>query len=145
MNGRKNGRVAAQTYCASFDNPPFDRSPLDGYALKSTQTPGSSAKNARAIFLRAKFKAARLFPCPSNSSTTKIFASRASKAPGQKLSAGKIYNSNLCLLAARLIELGFAPKILGNLPDNADICADKLSELRGEVDLLIRRRFGRQA
>ena len=34
------GRVAAQNYFATFDNPPFDRSPLDGYALKSADTPG---------------------------------------------------------------------------------------------------------
>ena len=34
------GRVAAQDYFATFDNPPFDRSPLDGYALKSSETPG---------------------------------------------------------------------------------------------------------
>ena len=33
------GRVAAENYFATFDNPPFDRSPLDGYALKSSDTP----------------------------------------------------------------------------------------------------------
>ena len=58
-------------------------------------------------------------------------------SPGEKISDGKIFNSNLFLLAARLIELGFTPKILGNLPDDADTCAAKIFSLRDEIDLLI--------
>ena len=53
------------------------------------------------------------------------------------MAAGKIHNSNLYLLSARLIELGFKPKVLGNLPDDAEICATRLRSLRGEIDLLI--------
>ena len=34
------GRVAAENIFAKFDNPPFDRSPLDGYAINSSKTPG---------------------------------------------------------------------------------------------------------
>ena len=37
------GRVSAQDVKANFDNPPFDRSPLDGYAINSSFT-----KNIRA-------------------------------------------------------------------------------------------------
>ena len=33
-------RVASEDIFAKFDNPPFDRSPLDGYAVNSSQTPG---------------------------------------------------------------------------------------------------------
>ena len=29
------GRIAARSYCSQMDNPPFDRSPLDGYAFRS--------------------------------------------------------------------------------------------------------------
>ena len=29
------GRIAARSYCSQIDNPPFDRSPLDGYAFRS--------------------------------------------------------------------------------------------------------------
>ena len=36
------GRIAAQTLCARMDQPPFDRSPLDGYALHSADTVGAS-------------------------------------------------------------------------------------------------------
>ena len=210
------GRVAAQTYCATFDNPPFDRSPLDGYALKSTETPGKFkvvGEECAGDFFAGEIhggEALRIMtgaPMPASSDCvvrqedvtldgdavavpfklkhhenfcfagedikagarlveqgTKLTAAHVAVlasqgveavkvyrrpkialastgdeliAPGQKLSAGKIYNSNLYLLAARLLELGFAPKILGNLPDDADICADKLSALRSAVDLLI--------
>ena len=37
------GRVAAEDVCAGFDNPPFDRSPLDGYTFAAASTRGASA------------------------------------------------------------------------------------------------------
>ena len=33
-------RVIAENYFATFDNPPLNRSPLDGYTLNSAETPG---------------------------------------------------------------------------------------------------------
>ena len=39
------GRIAARDLCARMDQPPFDRSPLDGYALHSTDTAGASEKH----------------------------------------------------------------------------------------------------
>ena len=36
------GRIAAGDLCARMDQPPFDRSPLDGYALHSADTAGAS-------------------------------------------------------------------------------------------------------
>lgn len=38
-------RVAAQDVFATIDNPPFDRSPLDGYALIAEDTRGASREN----------------------------------------------------------------------------------------------------
>lgn len=35
------GRIAAQNLCARMDQPPFHRSPLDGYALHSADTAGA--------------------------------------------------------------------------------------------------------
>lgn len=210
------GRVAAQDYFAAFDNPPFDRSPLDGYALNSSETPGKFkviGEECAGDFFTGEVdsgEALRIMtgaPMPKGSDcvvrqedvtfdgetvvvpfklkhhenycfagedvkagallieagttltaahvailasqgVAKILAYRCPRiavastgdeliAPEQKLSAGKIYNSNLYLLAARLIELGFEPNILGNLPDDASTCAEKISALRGEVDLLI--------
>ena len=39
------GRIAASDLCARMDQPPFDRSPLDGYALHSADTAGASREN----------------------------------------------------------------------------------------------------
>ena len=39
------GRIAAGDLCAKMDQPPFDRSPLDGYALHSADTAGASREN----------------------------------------------------------------------------------------------------
>ena len=39
------GRIAAAPVYASLDNPPFDRSPLDGFALNSDSTRNASAEN----------------------------------------------------------------------------------------------------
>lgn len=210
------GRVAARNYFATFDNPPFNRSPLDGYALKSSDTPGKfkvvgeecagdffsgeihSGEALRImtgaampagsdcvirqedvefdgenIFVSRKLrhhenfcfagediKSGALLVEENSKLTAAHAAVLASQGvarvevyrlpriaiastgdellqPGEKLSAGKIYNSNIYLLAARLIELGFAPKIFYSLPDDADACADKIFSLRAEIDLLI--------
>ena len=212
------GRVAAENYFATFDNPPFDRSPLDGFALKSsdTATPrrlkvigeecagdfftgeihsgealrimtgaampkgsdcvirqedvdfdgenifvrqtlrhhenycfaGEDIKSgAKLVTAGEKLTAAHLAILASQGvAHVKVYrrpkiaiASTGDELiqPGEKISAGKIFNSNLYLLAARLIELGFKPKILDNLPDDVDTCAEKILSLRGEIDLLI--------
>ncbi|MDR2796300.1 MAG: molybdopterin molybdotransferase MoeA [Spirochaetaceae bacterium] len=44
------GRVCACTVYAPIDNPPFDRSPLDGYALRSVDTSGASPE--KPVWLR---------------------------------------------------------------------------------------------
>ncbi|MBQ1743176.1 MAG: molybdopterin molybdotransferase MoeA, partial [Oscillospiraceae bacterium] len=37
------GRTLAEDYTAPFDNPPFDRSPLDGYTFAASSTAGATA------------------------------------------------------------------------------------------------------
>ncbi len=39
------GRILAEGYIAPFDNPPFDRSPLDGYTFAAEETVGHDADN----------------------------------------------------------------------------------------------------
>ena len=210
------GRVAAQDYFATIDNPPFDRSPLDGYALKSTDTPGkfkvvgeecagdffdgeiNSGEALRIMtgaampkgsdcvirqedvtfdgenisvnqklkhhenycFAGEDIKSGSQIISKGTKLTAAHVAVLASQGvpivkvyrrpkialastgdeliqPHEKLSAGKIYNSNIYLLASRLIELGFEPKILYNLPDDVDTCAEKILAIRDEIDLLI--------
>ena len=42
------GRIAARDLCARMDQPPFDRSPLDGYALHSADTAAAPMMTAAA-------------------------------------------------------------------------------------------------
>lgn len=43
------GRILAEDVRASFDNPPFDRSPVDGYAVRSADISGASRENPAAL------------------------------------------------------------------------------------------------
>lgn len=217
------GRVAAEDFFAKFDNPPFNRSPLDGYTFNSAETEGASLENPakfkiigeecagdffdgeikRGETLRIMTGAAipRGCDCVIRQEDVKIdgenifvpyelhhhenfcFAGEDIKADtllikknsrltaahiavfasqgiskikvyrrpkvavastgdellelDEKISAGKIYNSNLYLLAARLIELDFEPIILGILPDDADKAVEKISAVADEIDLMI--------
>lgn len=57
--------------------------------------------------------------------------------PGDMLSEGKIYNSNLFLLNARLMELGITPVCTGMIPDRPDQLAGALTGLSANADLII--------
>lgn len=211
------GRVTAENYFAAFDNPPFNRSPLDGYAVNAADTPNNFKvigeecagdfwrgtlnrgetlrlmtgaaipdgadcvirqedvikvdeekvfvpkklhhhenfcfagedilRGALIVKKNTRLTAAHLAILASQGiSKVNVFklpkiavASTGDELLNlnEKLSDGKIYNSNLYLLAGRLVELGFAPKILGNLPDDAELVANKLREVENEIDLLI--------
>lgn len=211
------GRVTAENYFAAFDNPPFNRSPLDGYAVNAADTPnnfkvigeecagdfwrgtlnhGETLRlmtgaaipdgadcvirqedvievDAENIFIPKKIhhyenvcfagediKRGALLVQKNTRLTAAHIAFLASqgiakvnvfKLPkiavastgdellnlDEKLSDGKIYNSNLYLLASRLIEFGLTPKVLGNLPDDAALAAEKIRDVENEIDLLI--------
>ncbi|WP_303840550.1 molybdopterin molybdotransferase MoeA [Selenomonas ruminantium] len=217
------GRILAEDYVAEFANPPFDRSPLDGYTFAAEGTAGHSADNpasfriigeecagdyfARAVpegcALRimtggaipqgcncvvrqedvtadgeklvvpfsiepytnfcyagediqkgtklakkgAKLTAAHIGVLASMGyATVKVLrnlriaiASTGDELlqPGQPLSPGKIYNSNLYLLAARLQELGFTPEVVGILPDDVAEAAKVIAGFRDKVDVFL--------
>ena len=57
--------------------------------------------------------------------------------PGEPLAPGKIYNSNLYLLSARLQELGAETKILGIIPDEPQRAAAELRPHQDWADLLL--------
>jgi molybdopterin molybdotransferase len=57
--------------------------------------------------------------------------------PGQELTAGKIYNSNIYTLAARLQELGFAAQVIGILPDDISTAARVISGHAADTDIFI--------
>ena len=211
------GRTLAADITASFANPPFDRSPLDGYALRAADTTGATA--ARPVQLRIVgeecagdfftgkiglgealrimtggampqstdavirqedvrvtadlltvpyelhhhenycfagediqkgallLKAGEVLTAPrigvlasQGRASVKVYrrprivlggTGDELLPPGTPLTPGKIYNSNLYLIAARLQELGAETKILGIIPDNP---AEAAALLRDELD-----------
>ncbi len=211
------GKISAENIFAKFDNPPFNRSPLDGYALNSADTPnnfkivgeecagdfwsktlqngetlrimtGAAIPNGADCIIRQediiklddenifvpkklnhhenfcfngedikknsllvekyqKISAYHIAILASQGiSSVKVFCQPKIAIVStsdellnldEKISAGKIFNSNLYLLAARLIEFGFSPKILGILPDDVDFTSKKILEIQNYIDLLI--------
>ena len=57
--------------------------------------------------------------------------------PGKPLRPGKIYNSNLFLIAARLKELGLDPVVLGILPDDVEEAAREIAAHAEGIDLFL--------
>jgi len=217
------GRIVAEDIRASFDNPPFDRSPLDGYALRAADTAGATAAKPARLRLTGEecagdFYAARvhpgeavrimtggampkgtdavirqedvqlageevLIPYPLRHHENYCFAGEdirrgavlvtagetltaarlavlASQGvasvpvwrrprvavastgdelvmPGTPLTPGKIYNSNLFLVAGRLRELGCDVDVMGVVPDEAELAARHLAEKSAWADLLL--------
>ncbi|MGP1575370.1 molybdopterin molybdotransferase MoeA, partial [Selenomonas sp.] len=217
------GRRLAEDRCAAFDQPPFDRSPLDGYALLAACTQGASAdaparfrvigEECAGSFFAGKVgagEALRLMTgaaMPEGADTVvrqedvrvegeeilvpyalkhhenfcfrgedvekgavlakagdrltaahiAVLAGQGMKRlpcvrrarivlastgdelvePGEPLCPGKIYNSNLYLLAARLKEMGFEAEILGALPDDAEAVARALVSSAEPPDLVL--------
>lgn len=217
------GRILAEDAVATFDNPPFDRSPLDGYAFAASGTKGAQ-KEAPASFriigeecagdffaqevpegaaVRLMTGAAIpkgcdcvvrqedvtvqdeciLVPYELHHHENYCFAGEDVRKgtlavkrgteltaahlgvlaslglgmvkvrrrprialastgdelvlPGEPLRPGKIYNSNLYVLAGRLQELGFEPEVLGILPDDAEQAAAFIAGWREKVDLFL--------
>ena len=217
------GRTLAEDVRADFDNPPFDRSPLDGYALIAADTVDATRENPARLRLVGEECAGDFFTGTVNSGEAlcimtggamprgtdavirqedvtvangllevpyplkhhenyclagedirqgtllirqgevldaprigvlasqghaKVKVCRRPRLalgctgdellqPGEPLAPGKIYNSNLYLLAARLQELGAETKILGIIPDDPQGAAEQLRNCLGWADLLL--------
>ena len=61
------GRIAAEPVYAPLDNPPFDRSPLDGFALNSDDTQNASAENPVKLRITGFIAAGTILNCKVNS------------------------------------------------------------------------------
>lgn len=223
-----NGRILAEDIYSPINNPPFDRSPLDGFALCSKDLIGASTTNPIRVSVIDKVYAGEYIdteikqgqgirimtgaPMPKGTDCVmriedveeevneleyptilvrkelkhhenycfmgedvekgqrilssgkrlsfieqgiiasvgidKIKVYRKAKVavfvtgnelimPGDKIMPGKIYDSNLHLLYARLCELGVEPTIANFLPDDAIATAKALKDALLEVDFVI--------
>ena len=217
------GRVAAEDVYAAFDNPPFDRSPLDGYTFAAASTAdateerpvrltvvgeecagdffagtvgagecvrimtggaipkgcdcvvrqedvreegdaifvpftsqpfenycyaGEDIKKGNLLVRRGqRIRAAQIAVLASEGHADVCVHRRVRIAvastgdellqPGESLRPGKIYNSNLYLLAGRLKELGAEVTVVGSVPDDVERAAEVIASYADRVDLFL--------
>ena len=217
------GRILAQDMVAEFNNPPFDRSPVDGYACKAEDLAGASSEHPVKLKVMEEIdagqysereimhgQAVRIMTgaaipkgcdcciyqedtdygedfvevyCERNPWDNYCFAGEDFKKgttllkkgthigyveaavlagmgvvkvpvyrqpkivllttgdevvePGEFLPAGKIYNSNMTMLSARLRELGIEPFYMEAVEDDPQIMAEKLKEAAEQADMII--------
>ena len=217
------GRILAQDMVAEFNNPPFDRSPVDGYACKAEDLAGASSEHPVKLKVMEEIdagqyservvehgQAVRIMTgaaipegcdcCVYQERTdygedfVEIYTEQkqwdnycfagedfkkgttllkkgthigyveaavlagmgAAKVPvyrqprivllttgdevvepGNPLPAGKIYNSNMTMLSARLRELRIEPFYMEAVKDDPQIMAEKLKEAAEQADMII--------
>ena len=217
------GRILAQDLVAEFNNPPFDRSPVDGYACKAEDLAGASSEHPVKLKVMEEIdagqyservvesgQAVRIMTgaaipkgcdcCIFQEDTdygeetveiyrevkqwdnycfagedfkkgttllkkgthigyveaavlagmgaAKVPVYRRPKVvllttgdevvePGNPLPAGKIYNSNMTMLSARMMELGIEPFYMEAVKDNPQVMAEKIKEIAEQADMII--------
>ena len=217
------GRILAQDMVAEFNNPPFDRSPVDGYACKAEDLAGASSEHPVKLKVMEEIdagqyservvesgQAVRIMTgaaipkgcdcCIFQEDTdygeetveiyrevkqwdnycfagedfkkgttllkkgthigyveaavlagmgaAKVPVYRRPKVvllttgdevvePGNRLPAGKIYNSNMTMLSARMMELGIEPFYMEAVKDNPQVMAEKIKEIAEQADMII--------
>ena len=217
------GRILAQDMVAEFNNPPFDRSPVDGYACKAEDLAGASSEHPVKLKVMEEIDAGQYSERVVESGqavrimtgaaipkgcdccifqedtdygeeTVKIYREvkqwdnycfagedfkkgttllkkgthigyveaavlagmGAAKVPvyrrpkvvllttgdevvepGNPLPAGKIYNSNMTMLSARMMELGIEPFYMEAVKDNPQVMAEKIKEIAEQADMII--------
>ena len=138
------GRFLAKDIFAPMDNPPFDRSALDGYAVRSEDIRNASPETPVYLQVCDAAYAGR----PSSHRVEKGCALRIMTGavtrrpriallstgdelclPGAPLLPGKIYNSSLYVLAARLRQLGAEPVIIQMLKDDPQAATRRIREI----------------
>ena len=217
------GRILTQDMVAEFNNPPFDRSPVDGYACKAEDLAGASSEHPVKLKVMEEIdagqyservvesgQAVRIMTgaaipkgcdcCIFQEDTdygeetveiyrevkqwdnycfagedfkkgttllkkgthigyveaavlagmgaAKVPVYRRPKVvllttgdevvePGNPLPAGKIYNSNMTMLSARMMELGIEPFYMEAVKDNPQVMAEKIKEIAEQADMII--------
>ena len=217
------GRILVQDMVAEFNNPPFDRSPVDGYACKAEDLAGASSEHPVKLKVMEEIdagqyservvesgQAVRIMTgaaipkgcdcCIFQEDTdygeetveiyrevkqwdnycfagedfqkgttllkkgthigyveaavlagmgaAKVPVYRRPKVvllttgdevvePGNPLPAGKIYNSNMTMLSARMMELGIEPFYMEAVKDNPQVMAEKIKEIAEQADMII--------
>ncbi|MDO5538600.1 MAG: molybdopterin molybdotransferase MoeA [Eubacteriales bacterium] len=217
------GRILAEDMKAAFDNPPFDRSPIDGYACRAEDVAGASKENPVRLKVTEEIDAGqysvrkvkpgeavrimtgaaipqgcdcciRQEDTDYGEETVEIYRPEKKRGnycfagedfkkgtvllekgtrlgyveaailagmgadrvkvyrkpravlltsgdevvePGRELTQGKIYNSNLTLLTARMMDFGVCPVYTVTVGDDAAVMADQLQKAAKDADVII--------
>ena len=161
------GRICAQDVYSIMDQPPFPRSPLDGYAVRSMDVQGASRENpvklnvvervCAGMYPQKKVGPGEAVRIMIRHMHVGIMASQGIenvqvyRVPeigvmatgdelmpvGHALMQGKIYDSNGPLLSARVMELGMKVIRLGSAGDDTEKLADAVLESLRRCDALI--------
>ena len=124
------GRTLASHVTAPMDHPPFDRSPLDGYALRAADIAGADRNHPVCLPVADTLYA-------GDEAKSPLLPGQAVRImTGAMLPPGKIYGSNGALLAARLAELGI-PSFCRHAADSPAAVAKAMDEMLEDCHLLI--------
>ena len=135
------GRIAAGTLSARMDQPPFDRSPFDGYALHSADAAGAVIAEAGTVLSPAHLgvlagQGYAEVPVYKTLTVGVLATGSELLAPGEAWTPGKIYDANGVQNAARLRQLGFAVN-RRHCSDDPEEIAREMRELLAECDAVI--------
>ena len=188
------GRILAQDMVAGFDNPPFDRSPVDGYACKAEDLAGAAKEHPVRLKVMEEIDAGQYsereiqqgqavrimtgaaIPNGCNcciyqedtdygEDTVEVYSEQKRWSNycfagedfkkgttllkkgthigyvvvelGIPLPEGKIYNSNMTMLSARLRELGIESFHMEAVKDDPTVMSEKLKEAAKVADMII--------
>ena len=132
------GRVLAQDMVAGFDNPPFDRSPVDGYACKAEDLAGAAKEHPVRLKVMEEIDAGQYSEREiQQGQAVRIMTGDEVVELGIPLPEGKIYNSNMTMLSARLRELGIESFHMEAVKDDPTVMSEKLKEAAKAADMII--------
>src|SRR2546423_1097645 len=142
------GRVLRQDVVAPVDVPSFDRSNVDGFALRAEDTFGATEDRPRRLRLSGDVLTARETGVLAALGLSRIEVVRRPRvaiistgneliAAGQEMRPGLVYDSNATILADTVRELGGAPVSLGVVADDHDALRQRVRQaLECDVVLL---------
>src|SRR5919106_788345 len=133
------GRVLAEDVAAAVDVPGFDRSNVDGFAVRARDTAGASDAEPRPLQLNPEVLTPGIEPrLPVAPGTATVIATGDELVPpGAVLRPGGVYDSNGAVVAAAIEELGGLPVPLGIVADDEAALERRLREGLESADLVV--------
>ena len=122
------GRILTHRVYARYSQPPFDRSPLDGYALRAADAAAAAVAAGAGVSALTVRRRAKIAVISTGSEL---------QQPGKPLEPGKIYNSNAAFLTANLQQMGVEWTESLPVEDDTECIARALSSLADGADMIL--------